>query len=207
MGAANRLLADGLVAMEVSSTVEQRQKLLDFIGLLRKWNRVYNLTAIDGPLEMVSLHLLDSLALLPHLAGKRVLDVGTGAGLPGIPLAILAGNLEFTLLDSNSKKTRFVQQAAIELGLGNVHVVQARIGEFQDQEGFDAILSRAFSSLTDFVGQTRRLLKPGGAILAQKGKRDAEESQGLEGVHIETIPLSIPGVEAQRHLLVVTLPE
>jgi 16S rRNA (guanine527-N7)-methyltransferase len=200
------VLADGLAAMTLSSTAEQRRKLLDFLRLLRKWNRVYNLTAIEEPLEMVRLHLLDSLAMVPYLRGKRVLDVGTGAGLPGIPLAILAGQMEFTLLDSNAKKTRFVQQAVIELNLRNVRVVQARLEGFQDPSGYDVILARAFASLTDIVKLTRGLLSAGGVILAQKGKSQEKEVLHLERATVETIPLTIPGVDAERHLLAVTLP-
>ena len=206
MEKSSHLMADGLKAMGLPSTPEQRQKLLHFLQLLRKWNRVYNLTSITDPAEMVRLHLLDSLALVPYLAGKRVLDVGTGAGLPGIPLAIVAENLEFTLLDSNAKKTRFVQQAVIELGLGNVRVVHMRIERFQDESGFDVILARAYASLADIVEQTRRLLSAGGVILAQKGKSPERECLTLERAKIETLPLKIPGVDAERHLVAVTLP-
>lgn len=191
--------------MGVSATAEQRGRLLDFLRLLRKWNRVYNLTAIDQPLDMVRLHLLDSLALLPYLDGARVLDVGTGAGLPGIPLAVLAPQRAFTLLDSNAKKTRFVRQAAIELGLANVQVEHARIEHYRPPQGFDLILARAFASLADIVGETARLLKPGGTILAQKGKLPEEEINALENVTIETFPLAVPGIDAQRHLIAIKL--
>lgn len=199
-----RLLAEGLAQMGVAAEAGQREGLLVFLQLLRKWNRVYNLTSITDPADMVRLHLLDSLAVLPHLKGRRVLDVGTGAGLPGIPLALLAGDKEFTLLDGNSKKTRFVQQAIIELGLRNARVVHARIERFADPEGFDVILARAFASLPVIVEHTRRLLAPGGVILAQKGKWAEQESPAPFAV--ESVPLKIPGVDAERHLLSVTLP-
>lgn len=200
----DRLLAEGLAQMGVVADAGQRERLLVFLQLLRKWNRVYNLTSITEPADMVRLHLLDSLAVLPHLKGRRVLDVGTGAGLPGIPLALLAGDKDFTLLDGNSKKTRFVQQAIIELGLRNARVVHARIERYADPEGFDVILARAFASLPVIVEHTRRLLARGGVILAQKGKWAAQDSPPPFAV--ESVPLKIPGVDAERHLLSVTLP-
>lgn len=199
-----RLLAEGLAQMGITSDATQRERLLAFLRLLRKWNRVYNLTSITDPADMVRLHLLDSLAVLPHLKGRRVLDVGTGAGLPGIPLALLAGEKDFILLDGNSKKTRFVQQAIIELGLRNARVVQERIERYSDPEGFDVILARAFARLPDIVEKTRRLLTPGGVILAQKGKW-AEPAQ-ISLFAVEIVPLNVPGVNAERHLLSVTLP-
>jgi 16S rRNA (guanine527-N7)-methyltransferase len=200
----DRLLAEGLAQMEVAADAGQRERLLVFLQLLRKWNRVYNLTSITDPVDMVRLHLLDSLAVLPHLKGRRVLDVGTGAGLPGIPLALMSGEKDFTLLDGNSKKTRFVQQAIIELGLRNARVAHARIERYADPEGFDVILARAFASLPVIVEHTRRLLAPGGVILAQKGKWAEQDSPTLFAV--ESVPLKIPGVDAERHLLSVTLP-
>ena len=201
------MLAEGLSAMDLSATARQRDSLLEFLGLLRKWNRVYNLTAIENPSDMVRLHLLDSLGVLPFLKGARVLDVGTGAGLPGIPLALLSPGREFTLLDSNAKKTRFVRQAVIELGLANVRVEQARIEQFHPSCGFDVILARAFASLPAIVGETSRLLNPGGTILAQKGKSPVEEFKSLENMTIEDIPLHIPGIDAQRHLIAIKLGE
>jgi len=202
-----RILADGMAAMGVSATQEQCDRLLEFLHLLKKWNRVYNLTAIVRPMDMVRLHLLDSLAILPYLRGGQVLDVGTGAGLPGIPLAILSPDKEFTLLDSNAKKTRFVRQAAIELGLRNVRVEHARIEQFKPSHGFDIILARAYAGLTDIVGQTARLLNPLGMILAQKGKLPEGEIQQLEGADVATYPLTIPGVDAERHLIAITIHE
>jgi 16S rRNA (guanine527-N7)-methyltransferase len=170
------VLADGLAALKIAADAAQQARLLEFPRLLRKWNRVYNLTAIEDPAQMVRLHLLDSLSLLPYLRGARVLDVGTGAGLPGIPLAIMAPGAAFTLLDSNAKKTRFVRQAAIELGLANVQVEHARIEQFRPAQGFDTILTRAFASLPVIVAETARLLNPGGLILAQKGKLPSKHS-------------------------------
>lgn len=200
-------LAEGLAALAISAEEAQCARLLDFLGLLRKWNRVYNLTSITDPAEMVPLHLLDSLAVLPYLRGGRILDVGTGAGLPGIPLALLSPGKQFTLLDSNAKKTRFVQQAAIELGLRNVRVEHARIEHYRPQEGFDTVLARAFGGLAAIVSETSRLLNPGGVILAQKGKLPDGELEALENLKVEAFPLSIPGVAAARHLIAIQIQE
>jgi 16S rRNA (guanine527-N7)-methyltransferase len=199
------ILTEGAAAMALPLTSAQIEKLMAFLRLLQKWNRVYNLTAIDKPVGMARLHLLDSLAVLPYLGGERVLDVGTGAGLPGIPLAIAAPGKSFVLLDSNSKKTRFVRQAAIELGLRNVEVVHERIERFDPAQDFDVILSRAFASLSDMVQQTRRLLKPGGILLAQKGRFPSEEIAALTGVTAESHPVAVPGVAAERHFIQISL--
>jgi len=201
----NRILNDGLVVLDLQSTPKQRDSLLDFLRLLRKWNRVYNLTSIENPAAMVRLHLLDSLLILPYLHGARILDVGTGAGLPGIPLAVMSPDKEFVLLDGSAKKTRFVRQAAIELGLRNVRVVHERIERFSSTQGFDTILSRAFASLSQIVTQTARLLAPGGAILAQKGKLPDDEIRQLGSVGVKIFPVKIPGVDAERHLIEITV--
>lgn len=201
----SRLLADGLAAMQTQATQEQRDRLLRFLALLRKWNRVYNLTSITEPEQMVRLHLLDSLLLLRHLHGERVLDMGTGAGLPGIPLAVMSPDRAFVLLDGSAKKTRFVRQAAIELGLGNVCVVHERIEKFDAPSGFDTILCRAFSSLSRIVALTARLLTPGGIILAQKGRLPEDEIRQLEQVGVRIFPAEIPGVDAERHLIEITV--
>lgn len=189
--------------MGIYASENQRVQLLDFLQLLQKWNRVYNLTAIASPTEMVRLHLLDSLAVLPYLQGTQVLDVGTGAGLPGIPLALLSPDREFTLLDSNAKKIRFVTQATIELGLPNVKVVHARLDQFSPTTGFDSILARAFASLPDIFGQTLRFLNPGGVILAQKGRLPQYEINQLKNAVLEVFPLQITGIDAARHLIVI----
>ena len=198
-----RILSDGLEAMNIAYSAKQLTRLLEFLGLLQKWNRVYNLTSIDSPVERVRLHLLDSLAVLPYLQGIRVLDVGTGAGLPGLPLALFSPDREFTLLDSNAKKTRFVRQAAIELGLANVNVVHERIESFRTSTGFDSILARAFANLPELTGQTFRLLNPGGVILAQKGKLPQDELILLENAVVEVFSLDIPGIDAERHLIAI----
>lgn len=197
------LLDEGLKTLGLDASADQREHLMAFLGLLRKWNRVYNLTAITSLEDMVRLHLLDSLVILPYLQGVRVLDVGTGAGLPGIPLAILSPERAFTLLDGNAKKTRFVQQAAIELGLTQVSVVHARIEHYADPKGFDVILARAYASLGDIVAQTCELLKPGGVILAQKGKLPEREMLELAGWDLSSLMLAVPGVDAERHLITI----
>ena len=190
--------------MQLDISAETQKKLLDYLQLLQKWNRVYNLTAIRDPDQMVSHHLLDSLAVLPHLWPGRWLDVGCGAGLPGVVLAITRPEWQFTLLDSNSKKTSFVQQSIIELGLSNISVNCARVEEFQATEKFDGIISRAFAETSDFVELTRHLLAKNGRWAAMKGTPE-QELQRLPGdVVVERIiPLQIPGLEAARCLVVL----
>jgi 16S rRNA (guanine527-N7)-methyltransferase len=197
------LLTEGVAQLGLPVSAHHIDTLLGFLELLKKWNRVYNLTAVQDPLQMVQLHLLDSLAALPHLQGPRILDVGTGAGLPGIPLAVFAADMQFVLLDCNGKKTRFVQQAVFDLGLKNVEVVHARIEEFRPEAGFDAILTRAFTEMAEIYRLTRSLLNPHGIILAYKSKPSPTEIQELEHepVQIQTIPLTIPGLNAARQLV------
>jgi len=184
---------------------DTQAKLLDYLALMVKWNKVYNLTAIRDPQQMVSHHLLDSLAVLPHLGAGRWLDVGCGAGLPGLVIAICQPDWSVTLLDSNSKKTGFVQQAVIELGLRNVQVRCARVEDFQAIEKFDGIISRAFTELGDFLRITRHLIAPLGRWVAMKGLPEHE----LPGVPadcqvVNVIPLSVPGLDAARCLVIAT---
>jgi len=198
-------LANGLAALQISCTPERRIKLLDFLHLMRKWNLVYNLTAIRDLTAAVDLHLLDSLTLQPYLRGGRVLDIGTGAGLPGIPLALLNPGLDFTLLDSNTKKTRFVQQAVIELQLSNVTVVTARVEQYRPPQGFDTLLTRAFARLSDILAQAQPLLATDGVVLAQKGvwpDQEILEAQTLSrDFALRSHRLSIPGLNVERHLI------
>ena len=195
------MLAEGIHIMDLTATVEEQATLSSFIRLLQKWNRVYNLTSIANPEDMIRLHLFDSLSLLPYLNGTRILDVGTGAGLPGLPLAVISKDKQFTLLDSNAKKIRFVRQATLELGLSNVNVEQVRIEQYQTQQGFDCILARAFASISDIVRETVRLLNPGGVILAQKGKYPHDEINSLKNAMIKVFPVQLPGIAAERHLV------
>ena len=174
-----------------------------FLALLTKWNKVYNLSAIKDPAQMVTLHLLDSLAVLPYLNGNSCIDVGTGAGLPGIPLAIMREDMEFTLLDSNSKKTRFIQQVCVELKINNIEPVQSRIEQFQPENKFDTVTARAFTAMDNLLRLTHPLLKGGGKLLAMKSKEDGFVEQSdfqFEAKHI----LTIPGLDAERNVLVYT---
>lgn len=181
------------------------QKLLDFITLLDKWNHAYNLTAVRQPAQMITRHLMDSLVVAPYLHGKQILDVGSGPGLPGIPLALACPERQFTLLDSNVKKVRFLRQAVAELGLENVSVVHSRVEQFQSSSGFDTIIARAYASLGELVRGTRHLCRPEGRFLAMKGVKPVAELDDLpENFELEAIhPLRVPGLEAERHLLVV----
>ncbi|MHB1214167.1 MAG: 16S rRNA (guanine(527)-N(7))-methyltransferase RsmG [Thiobacillus sp.] len=180
-------------------------KLLAYLALLDKWNRVYNLTAVRDVERMVSHHLLDSLAAVPFLQGESVLDVGSGGGLPGIPLAIARPTLPVTLIDSIAKKTAFLLQVKAELGLDNLNVITSRVEDYQPDGHFEVITSRAFSDLKEFVTLTRHLLKPTGRWLAMKGLIPHEEIALLpDWVKVSAnIELVVPGLEASRHLIVL----
>ena len=183
-----------------------RQRLLAFVRLLAKWNAAYNLTAVRDPEEMITRHLLDSLVLLPYLQGPRVLDIGTGPGLPGIPLAIARPDCFFTLLDANAKKTRFVTQAVGELGLKNVDVVQDRVENYRPEQKFDTLVTRAFSSIADMLENAHHLCAPGGRFLAMKGVYPEAELAAIPADYAvsEVVALAVPGLEAARHLVIVT---
>ena len=193
-------LLQGVEALALTVSDEQLDALLKFVRLIAKWNKAYNLTAVREPLDMVSLHILDSLAVLPHLKPSRIADVGTGAGLPGIPLAICRPDCRFTLVDSNSKKTRFVQQAVLELKLNNVEVVHGRVETLSAGEGFNSVLTRAFASLPDIINTTGHLLAEKGVLLAMKGQMPEAELAEIQA-HYQTIALSVPGVDAERCLI------
>jgi 16S rRNA (guanine527-N7)-methyltransferase len=199
-------LAAGIIELGLAVSEEQQVLLLRYIALLNKWNRAFNLTAVRDPLQMIPRHLLDSLAVSAHLQGERVLDVGTGPGLPGIPLAILHPGRRFTLLDSNGKKTRFVRQAALELGLKNVQVEQARVEAFVSEAGFDCILTRAFATLPDIIRVTRHLLAPGGRLLAMKGRAPQEELDQWKGeaLEVEVVSLQVPTLDEARHAVLIS---
>jgi 16S rRNA (guanine527-N7)-methyltransferase len=198
-------LRRGLLALGVVSSDEQIARLERYLALLEKWNRVYNLTAIREPERMVTHHLLDSLAILSHVHGPRVLDVGSGAGLPGIPLAIASPALAVTLLDSSDKKTAFLRQAVADLGLANATVVTARVESWETDARFDTIVSRAFADLGEFVSAAARLLAPGGTIAAMKGVQPHEEIERLPtGVRVrQVLKLEVPLLDAERHLVLV----
>lgn len=196
-------LASGLAALGLDLPAEAQVKLLAYRDLLLKWNRTYNLTALKDPDQAISHHLLDSLAILPWVREGSFLDVGSGGGLPGIPLAIARPGLQVTLVDAVQKKATFQLQAAIELGLPNVRAFHARVENMEGQYG--QITSRAFSELAEFCRLTRHLLAPGGRWLAMKGVRPDDEIAALpEGIEIEAIePLDVPGLGAERHLIIL----
>ena len=197
-------LALGITQLGLDVTPEVQRKLLTYLELLQKWNRVYNLTAIRQPEQMVMSHLLDSLAVLPHLWPGRWLDVGCGAGLPGLILALMRPEWTFALLDSNSKKTSFVQQAKIELGLRNVSIYCARVETWQAEEKFDGIISRAFAETAKFVMLTRHLLDQEGRWVAMKGVSQQELERLPNDVRVErVIPLQVPGLAAARCLIML----
>src|SRR3990167_10684003 len=198
-------LQEGIAQLGITLGAEAERKVLDYLALLHKWNKVYNLTAIRDPQQMVSNHLLDSLAVLPHLWAGRWLDVGCGAGLPGLVLAVAQPDWQFALLDSNSKKTGFVQQAVIELGLRNVSVHCARVEEWRPNERFDGIISRAFSELGEFLRSTRHLVAPHGRWVAMKGVPQQELAGVPDGCRVErVIPLQVPGLLAARSLVIAS---
>ena len=200
-------LANGLNALPLELDANVQSRLIDFIHLLVKWNRAYNLTAVRQPEQMVTRHLLDSLVIGPYLQGPSILDVGTGAGLPGIPLALAYPDHHFTLLDSNGKKIRFVTQAVAELGLANVDVIQSRVEAFQPAGRFDTITARAYASIEELVSQTRHLLADGGQYLIMKGVYPVAEVEAMPtGYRIEAShQLNVPKLDAERHLLIVRL--
>jgi 16S rRNA (guanine527-N7)-methyltransferase len=186
---------------------DDRQRLLAFVRLLVKWNAAYNLTAVRDPAEMVTRHLLDSLVLLPYLQGMRVLDIGTGPGLPGIPLAVARPDCAFTLLDANAKKTRFVTQVVGELGLKNVEVVQARVENYRPVEKFDTLVARAFASIAGILESARHLCAPHGHFLVMKGVYPEAELAAIPAEYAlrEVVALKVPGLDGARHLVIVTL--
>lgn len=196
-------LTKGLAALGLPPDAKAEEQLLAYLDLLLKWNKTYNLTAVRDPEQGLSHHLLDSLAILPWVDERTLLDVGSGGGLPGIPLAILRPELSVTLVDTVQKKASFLQQAAIELGLPNVRVVHGRVEKLQGQ--FGQIVARAFASLPDLVAWTRHVLAPGGHWLAMKGTMPEEELARLPaGVVVERrLPLVVPGLDAERHLLIL----
>jgi len=200
-------LQRGCEALQLQADAGRQARLIEYLNLLARWNGTYNLTAVREPLQMVTRHLLDSLAVAPHLPGQRLIDVGTGAGLPGVPLAILFPQREFVLLDSNGKKTRFLFQVKTALRLDNMSVQHARVESFQPGAPFDVVLSRAFASLPEMVAGCRQLLAPGGCFLAMKGAYPAGELQAVAAqCEVRAVyPLAVPGLAEQRHLVEMTL--
>jgi 16S rRNA (guanine527-N7)-methyltransferase len=198
-------LASGIASLELSLPERAPELLLAYLEQLHKWNKAFNLSGIRDPEAMLSHHLLDSLSLLPYIDGKRVADIGTGAGLPGIPLAICLPDVHFILIDSNSKKTRFIFQTAALLGLRNVEVVHTRVEDYAADPAVDIVTSRAFASLTDFITACRHLLRsgPGAKLLAMKGRMpDAELLEIPDDFHLyASYGLNVPGLDAERCVL------
>jgi len=197
-------LAVGLEQIGLELPMLAQEKLVAYLKLLLKWNTTYNLPAIQEPARMLGLHLLDSLAIVPYIAPDRLLDVGSGGGLPGIPVAVAVPDARVTLLDSNGKKCAFLRQAAIELGLANIEVVHSRVEAYKPEACFRQIVSRAFSDLAEFTRLSRHLLCEGGEWLAMKGVRPHEEISQLQGGRVkQDIQLDVPGLSAERHLIIM----
>jgi len=198
-------LKRGLDALELSVSQDAQAKLLQHLELIEKWNRVYNLTAVRDRNQMLAQHVLDSMAVLPHIAGATLIDVGSGAGLPGIPLAIARPDTHVTLLEANHKKSTFLKQAVIELGLANAEVVNARAEAWTPPAPYDVVISRAFSDLGEFVALAGRLCGDEGVLAAMKGVYPFEELAQVSEPYrtAAVIPLSVPTLNAERHLVVI----
>jgi len=197
------MLDAGVRTLGLQLSHDTMVQLLNYLDLLHKWNGAYNLTAVRSREKMVSRHLLDSLAVSPYLTGERFIDVGTGAGLPGIPLAICFPQRHFTLLDANGKKTRFLFEVKTRLQLANIAIHQARVETFTTDSPYDGVLSRAFASLSDMAAACAHLLAPTGRFLALKGHYPAEELAALRGFFAvpDVIHLAVPGIDEARHIV------
>jgi len=198
------LLSQGVTEIGIEIDDQRKRAMLGYLSLLKRWNRVYNLTKVKSDADFVTRHLLDSLSVVPYLYGKKIIDIGSGAGLPGIPVALARLDLEVTLLDSNAKRCRFLRQVQAQLKLQNVSIVQQRAEKFQPHEKFDSLLSRAFSSLSSFISCSGHLLADDGQLIAMKGQWPGEESVEMAaGFSIENvIKIYVPGLTEQRHLVV-----
>ena len=197
-----QLLADGIIEMNLQVSQQAQEKLLAYLKLLQKWNKVYNLTSVRDPLDMVILHLLDSLSVLSYIKANSLLDVGSGGGLPGIVLAICMPELQVTTIDTVQKKTIFMRQVKGELGLNNCEVIHARVEKYTPQFKFDVIISRAFSDIALFIKLTQHLITPNGHWLAMKGLIPHAEISEVVNKPLSIVPLEVAGLEAERHLLI-----
>jgi len=198
-------LSQLLKAANISLTDQQKQQLVGYVELLHKWNKAYNLTSVRDPQQMLVRHILDSVVVEPHLQGERFIDVGTGPGLPGIPLAIVRPQSHFTLLDSLGKRVRFLRQVQHELGLTNITPVQSRVEEFPAEPPFDGVISRAFASLEDMLNWCHHLPGPSGRFYALKGVRPDDEITALPaGFTVEKMEaLHVPELDGERHLVII----
>jgi 16S rRNA (guanine527-N7)-methyltransferase len=196
-------LQSGVAKLGVAVTPDGHERLLDFVELLTRWNGAYNLTAVRDPLEMVTRHVLDSLSVAPYVSGSTLADIGSGAGLPGIPLAILAPEREVLLIDSNGKKARFLREAIRCLGLGRVHVAEQRVEQVGGE--FACVTARAFAALGEMLRLCGHLLAPHGSLLALKGQLSADEVAALpSGFNVaDAQPLHVPGLGAARHVVII----
>ncbi len=196
------LLTQGAAALDLPLPADAQGRLLCYLELLERWNRVFNLTAVRDPERMVTAHLLDCLAVVPHLPPGTLADVGSGAGLPGIPLAVARPESRITLVETNQKKVAFLRQTVAELGLGNVTLYDGRVEDWDSAEIRDAVISRAFSPLGEFLRLTETRVVPGGTWLAMKGTHPQQELEKIpQGYEVEVIPLRVPGLQAERHLV------
>jgi 16S rRNA (guanine527-N7)-methyltransferase len=200
-----RTLDEGLAALALHADARMRERLLAYARLLEKWNKVYNLTAVRDIEAMMTHHLLDSLAVIPHLIGARLIDVGSGGGLPGVPIAIMRPDMRVTLLDSNHKKAAFLRQAAIELDLGNASVVCDRAESWRPAQPYDVVISRAFAELSQFVAAAGHLCSDDGVIVAMKGVYPDEELGAVPSGYrlIDVRRIVVPGLAADRHLVLL----
>ena len=204
--ALSAVLGEGIAAMRLDLSPVQQDKLMDYLALMFKWNAVYNLTSLRDPMQMVTHHLLDSLAAVPAFAAaKNVLDVGSGGGLPGIVLAIVRPDMKVSMIDTVHKKTAFLTQVKAELALANVTVYTARVEQLQVSDKFDVITSRAFADLSDFVNWSSHLLADGGRYIALKGvaPKDEQERLPAEWKIDKVEPLEVPRLGAERHLVFI----
>lgn len=197
------LLIEGLQRMDLKLSDQVIDQLMTYLNLVEKWNRVYNLTAIRERDEMIKLHFLDSLSILKHVHVKNILDVGSGAGFPGIVLAITKPELKVTVMDSVNKKTTFMQQVKSELSLTNLDVVNSRVEDYQPTTLFEAVTSRAFSNLKNMMSLTQHTLQKEGVWLAMKSKDVREELEAFEKNQYTLIPLEVPLINAERYLVIL----
>ncbi|MDH5299759.1 MAG: 16S rRNA (guanine(527)-N(7))-methyltransferase RsmG [Gammaproteobacteria bacterium] len=197
-------LRAGLAHLNMQADETQQQQLLEFVALLKKWNKVYNLTALRREDDMLRLHILDSLAVQPFVSGQRVVDIGSGAGLPGIPLAIMNPQRHFTLVDSNGKKTRFITQAFAQLKLKNVEVINSRCEDFHPTNLYDCVMARAFAAAPKAVALIEHLLAPQGEIVLMKSKQAGEELQQLPDFYDKKLQsFTVPNLNAERNVLIL----
>ncbi len=201
-----RYLKDSLKAVNLKADIETQEKILAYVNLMIKWNRAYNLTSVRDPKQIIARHIMDSLSILPYIEGEQIIDIGSGAGLPGIPLALMLPYSDFILLDSNGKKTRFLTQVVRDLGIDNISVANERVEDFRPGYRFDVVMCRAFSSIRDMLLLGKHLCAKEGVFLAMKGIYPAAEMTNLPdgfklvGVH----ELQVPGVEGERTLVRLT---